>query len=335
MMCCTWFAHDCALSTWAYVLETVRGAVSRLWQSWVVPFNAIIIIFIIIIIIITIISIIIIIIITKVGFKPCVCHSGRPTRHHWAAARRQGSADSQQRTEAWKETKWITSTVHPHPKTDKGTLPHPSPQDWQGTLPHPSPQDWQRYLTSSLTPRLTRHLTSSLTPRLTRHLTSSLTPRLTKVPYLVPHPKTDKGTLPRPSPQDWQRYLTSSLTPRLTKVPYLIPHPKTDKGTLPHPSKFSHVKVGLRAELAQEKQTRKRNQSPETKLWWVQIGTVYLETAHCSFLLLFCLFFCFFFFCESKLTSELNWHKKSKPGKEIRNQKLNCDGFKPEPFISR
>ena len=26
-MCCTWFAHDCARATWAYVLETVRGSV--------------------------------------------------------------------------------------------------------------------------------------------------------------------------------------------------------------------------------------------------------------------------------------------------------------------
>ena len=29
-ICCTWFAHDCALATWAYVLETVRSAVRRL-----------------------------------------------------------------------------------------------------------------------------------------------------------------------------------------------------------------------------------------------------------------------------------------------------------------
>ena len=29
-MCCTWFAHDCAWATWAYVLETVRRAVRRL-----------------------------------------------------------------------------------------------------------------------------------------------------------------------------------------------------------------------------------------------------------------------------------------------------------------
>ena len=28
-MCCTWFAHDCAKATWAYVLEMVRGAVRR------------------------------------------------------------------------------------------------------------------------------------------------------------------------------------------------------------------------------------------------------------------------------------------------------------------
>ena len=28
--CCTWFAHNCARATWAYVLETVRGAVRRL-----------------------------------------------------------------------------------------------------------------------------------------------------------------------------------------------------------------------------------------------------------------------------------------------------------------
>ena len=31
-MCCTWFAHDYACTTWAYVLETVRGAVRRLWN---------------------------------------------------------------------------------------------------------------------------------------------------------------------------------------------------------------------------------------------------------------------------------------------------------------
>ena len=29
-MCYTWFADDCARATWAYVLETVRGAVRRL-----------------------------------------------------------------------------------------------------------------------------------------------------------------------------------------------------------------------------------------------------------------------------------------------------------------
>ena len=29
-MCCTWFAHHRALATWAYVLETVCGAVRRL-----------------------------------------------------------------------------------------------------------------------------------------------------------------------------------------------------------------------------------------------------------------------------------------------------------------
>ena len=29
-MCCTWFAHNCAGAIWAYVLETVRGAVRRL-----------------------------------------------------------------------------------------------------------------------------------------------------------------------------------------------------------------------------------------------------------------------------------------------------------------
>ena len=30
LMCCTWSAHDCAWATWAYVLETVHGAVKRL-----------------------------------------------------------------------------------------------------------------------------------------------------------------------------------------------------------------------------------------------------------------------------------------------------------------
>ena len=29
-MCCTGFTHDCARATWAYVLQTVRGAVRRL-----------------------------------------------------------------------------------------------------------------------------------------------------------------------------------------------------------------------------------------------------------------------------------------------------------------
>ena len=29
-MCCTWFAHDCAWATWAYMLETVCSAVRRL-----------------------------------------------------------------------------------------------------------------------------------------------------------------------------------------------------------------------------------------------------------------------------------------------------------------
>ena len=32
-MCCTWFAHDCALATWACVLETVRGAAEGLQKS--------------------------------------------------------------------------------------------------------------------------------------------------------------------------------------------------------------------------------------------------------------------------------------------------------------
>ena len=47
-MCCTWFAHKCTWATWAYVLETVRGAVRRLLKkSQIVPLNAIIIIIII------------------------------------------------------------------------------------------------------------------------------------------------------------------------------------------------------------------------------------------------------------------------------------------------
>ena len=37
-MCCMWFAHNRARATWAYVLETVRGAV---------PLNAIIILIIV------------------------------------------------------------------------------------------------------------------------------------------------------------------------------------------------------------------------------------------------------------------------------------------------
>ena len=32
LMCCMWFAHDCIQATWAYVLETVRGAVRRLYK---------------------------------------------------------------------------------------------------------------------------------------------------------------------------------------------------------------------------------------------------------------------------------------------------------------
>ena len=43
-MCCTWFAHKCALATWAYMLETVRGAVRRLSKSRIMPFTAVIII---------------------------------------------------------------------------------------------------------------------------------------------------------------------------------------------------------------------------------------------------------------------------------------------------
>ena len=31
-MCCTWFAYDFAQATWVYVLETVRGAVKRLYK---------------------------------------------------------------------------------------------------------------------------------------------------------------------------------------------------------------------------------------------------------------------------------------------------------------
>ena len=50
-VCCTWFAHDCARATWAYVLETVRDAVRRLQKFSNSAFEWIIIIIIIIIII--------------------------------------------------------------------------------------------------------------------------------------------------------------------------------------------------------------------------------------------------------------------------------------------
>ena len=46
-MCCTRSAHDCALATWAYMLETVRDAVWRLQKSWIAPVMLIIIIIII------------------------------------------------------------------------------------------------------------------------------------------------------------------------------------------------------------------------------------------------------------------------------------------------
>ena len=46
-MCCTWFAHDCALAIWVYVLETVHGTVRRLWKSWIAPFFKVIFIIII------------------------------------------------------------------------------------------------------------------------------------------------------------------------------------------------------------------------------------------------------------------------------------------------
>ena len=39
-MCCTWFSHECAQSTWAYVLETVHGAVRRLQKSRIAALNA-------------------------------------------------------------------------------------------------------------------------------------------------------------------------------------------------------------------------------------------------------------------------------------------------------
>ena len=45
-MCCMWFAHDCAHATWAYVLETVRGAVRRLQKISNSAFEPIIIIII-------------------------------------------------------------------------------------------------------------------------------------------------------------------------------------------------------------------------------------------------------------------------------------------------
>ena len=38
-MCCTSFAHKCTLATWAYVLETVHGAVRRLWTFCNAPLN--------------------------------------------------------------------------------------------------------------------------------------------------------------------------------------------------------------------------------------------------------------------------------------------------------
>ena len=44
LMCCTWFAHNCALATSVYLLETVLGTVRRLQKSWSAQFNAIIII---------------------------------------------------------------------------------------------------------------------------------------------------------------------------------------------------------------------------------------------------------------------------------------------------
>ena len=55
-MCCTWLAHGCARATWAYVLETVRGAVRRL-SKISVPFNAIIIIIIVVVVVVIIIII--------------------------------------------------------------------------------------------------------------------------------------------------------------------------------------------------------------------------------------------------------------------------------------
>ena len=46
-MCCMWFAHDCALAIWEYMLETVHSAVRRLSKSQIAPFNVIISIIII------------------------------------------------------------------------------------------------------------------------------------------------------------------------------------------------------------------------------------------------------------------------------------------------
>ena len=55
--CCTWLAHDCARATWAYVLETVHGAIA--------PLNAIIIIIIIAVILLSLLLLLLLLLLSS------------------------------------------------------------------------------------------------------------------------------------------------------------------------------------------------------------------------------------------------------------------------------
>ena len=56
LMCCSRLEHDCALPTWAYVLEIVRGAVGRLYKSRYALFNAIVVVVVVVVVVAAVIS---------------------------------------------------------------------------------------------------------------------------------------------------------------------------------------------------------------------------------------------------------------------------------------
>ena len=147
-MCCTWFAHDCAQSTWAFVLETVCGAVRRLSKISNCAFECdycdviivvivvnIIIILVIIIIIIIIIVVIIVIIIIIINCWYC---------DRWGHCT----------TEVWERPRSMTSlklwrTTTRHWKSMTKTRPSFTPAPWPFCRWETSVRPWWTPRTSS------------------------------------------------------------------------------------------------------------------------------------------------------------------------------------------